>query len=88
MEKSIYTRHYGIVVEKVRSLREAAGLTQRELAQRLRKAQTTIARMEQGQRRIDLVEFYAICRALKVDPKREAGEVLDRCAALDRARVR
>jgi transcriptional regulator with XRE-family HTH domain len=44
-------------------LRAAAGLTQRRLARKLRCPQNTVLRIEQGERRIDLVEFWRICRA-------------------------
>ena len=67
-------------------MRKAAGVTQRELAHRLGTVQTVVARIEQGERRLDLIEFYRVCRALKVDPKKAASEVLDRCAALDRGK--
>lgn len=84
MEKSIFTRHYGALTQKLRELRVAADLTQRDLAQLLRTPQTVVARIEQGQRRVDLIEFYRICKALKVNPKQAAEEVLDACLALDR----
>jgi transcriptional regulator with XRE-family HTH domain len=84
VQKSVFTRHYAVLREKVRAMRNAAGLTQRELAKRLGTIQTIVVRVEQGERRLDLIEFYWFCRALEVDPKKAATEVIDQCLAFDR----
>jgi transcriptional regulator with XRE-family HTH domain len=63
VEKSVFTPHYQILRKAVARFRRAAGLTQRELAAKLRVPQNTVLRIEQGERRIDLVEFWRICRA-------------------------
>ena len=47
---------------------KAAGLTQQALALRLKKPQSFVAKYEGGERRLDLVEFIAIARALGADP--------------------
>jgi transcriptional regulator with XRE-family HTH domain len=85
VQKSVFTRHYEILREKVRRMRKEAGLNQRKLAQRLGTVQTVVARVEQGERRLDLIEFYWFCRALNVDPKKAAIEVLNACLALDKS---
>src|ERR1700737_4764043 len=48
--------------------RKAAGLTQQALALRLKKPQSFVAKYEGGERRLDVVEFIAIARALGEDP--------------------
>jgi len=48
--------------------RHRSNLTQDELAARLQKPQSFISDFERGQRRIDLVEFIMITRALNADP--------------------
>jgi transcriptional regulator with XRE-family HTH domain len=48
--------------------RKAAGLTQHALARRLKKPQSFVAKYEGGERRVDVVEFIAIARALGADP--------------------
>jgi transcriptional regulator with XRE-family HTH domain len=48
--------------------RKNAGLTQQELAKRLRKPQSFIAKYEGGERRVDVVEFVTICKAIGADP--------------------
>ncbi len=48
--------------------RKAAGLTQHALALRLKKPQSFVAKYEGGERRLDVVEFVAVARALGADP--------------------
>ena len=48
--------------------RRRAGLSQRDLARALGKANSHVTRIERGQRRIDLLEFHHIARVLGVDP--------------------
>jgi transcriptional regulator with XRE-family HTH domain len=64
-------------------MRKAAGLTQRDLADRLKTVQTVVARLEQGERRLDLIEYYWFCKAVGVDPKKAAVNILKQCAILD-----
>jgi transcriptional regulator with XRE-family HTH domain len=49
-------------------LRRAAGLTQRELAAKLNRERNLVGRLEVGERRLDVVEFYWICKATGVKP--------------------
>lgn len=48
--------------------RKDAGVTQVELADLLGKPQQFVSKIETGDRRVDLVEFVAICRALGIAP--------------------
>ncbi|WP_025225618.1 helix-turn-helix domain-containing protein [Fimbriimonas ginsengisoli] len=48
--------------------RQKAGMSQRELASKLGVRQTMVARIEQGNRSVDLGEFVAICRLLGENP--------------------
>ena len=48
--------------------RKSLGMTQGELARRLGCQQSLIARLESGERRLDVVEFVIIARALKRQP--------------------
>ena len=49
--------------------RDRAGLSQRELARRLRWPLTTIARVETLERRLEVTEFLLWCEALDVSPE-------------------
>ena len=53
-----------ILIEK----REESGLTQTELAAKLGEYQSFVARLESGQRRIDVVEFIRLSEILRFDP--------------------
>ena len=57
-------------------LRKQAGLTQRQLAARLGWPQSLIGRLETLQRRLDLVEFVAVCEACDADPAAEAAALV------------
>jgi len=48
--------------------RQAAGMTQSDLAARLGKSQSFVARLETGQRRIIVVEFMTLAKILRFDP--------------------
>lgn len=52
----------------LRELREAAGLTQRELGKRLGKAQSWVHNCESANRRVDVTEFAAWATACGGDP--------------------
>jgi len=52
------------------SARKEAGLTQQELAKRLSKPQSFVAKVEKGERRLDIIEFLDLAVALGVDPSR------------------
>jgi len=51
----------------IRKAREDLGLTQRALARKLGRAETSVSKIEAGNQRIDLVELADIARALRVN---------------------
>jgi transcriptional regulator with XRE-family HTH domain len=57
MRKSIHTPEYAALRAHLHRLRTDAGLSQRDLAERLRVPHSWVAKVENGERRIDLVEF-------------------------------
>ncbi len=48
--------------------REESGLTQEDLATKLGEYQSFVARLESGQRRVDVVEFVLLAEAMDRDP--------------------
>jgi transcriptional regulator with XRE-family HTH domain len=48
--------------------RKKSGLTQAQLAKRLRRYQSVVATVESGQRRIDVIEFLDFADAIGFDP--------------------
>jgi transcriptional regulator with XRE-family HTH domain len=61
----------------LRSLRQEAGLTQRELGKRLKKPQSWIYNCETGNRRVDVTEFVAWATACKVSPEVAFGRFIE-----------
>tara|TARA_R110002126_G_scaffold167330_5_gene315555 strand:+ start:13206 stop:13463 length:258 start_codon:yes stop_codon:yes gene_type:complete len=61
--------------KKLISERQAAGLTQIDLAKKLRCHQSLIARIESGERRIDVVELIVLCRAIGCQADEMLNEV-------------
>ena len=76
MPSSVFTDAYASVVEYLIALRKQNGVHQSELARRLGKNQQFISKVENRVRRLDIVEFCAYVRALGVDPKEAAMEVI------------
>lgn len=66
--KAQHTAAYRRLPAFLRTLREEAGLTQRELGQRLRKPQSYVYNCETGNRRVDVSEFIAWANACRLDP--------------------
>lgn len=68
MPKPTFNEDYESLVDIIVETRRRAGVSQRWLAARLGKSQSHIYMLEQRQRRIELREFYLICKCLEVDP--------------------
>lgn len=70
MQKTIHSRMGKLVSEKIVEIRNKAGYTQRELAKKLGREHSFVARIEQGERRVDIVELYLICKSCKASPEK------------------
>lgn len=76
MKKSLYTSGQTKIAQTVREMREAAGLTQRDLSAKIDRPRNVIARIEQAQRRVDLLEWIALCEVCGVDPVTKGNQLL------------
>ncbi|ELW2862246.1 helix-turn-helix transcriptional regulator [Salmonella enterica] len=65
---SIYSDEYQLVIKLLRSVRIERGITQTQLAESLGKPQSFVAKVENGERRLDVIEFATIARLLSIDP--------------------
>lgn len=63
MEKSIHSAQYAIFLRLLREKRQQAGLTQAQLARKIRETQTFVSKCERGERRLDLIELRTFCKA-------------------------
>jgi transcriptional regulator with XRE-family HTH domain len=52
------------------STREAGGMSQAKLAERLGRVQSVVAKTETGRRRLDVIEFIELATALGISPQR------------------
>jgi len=68
LTKSIHSDAQRAFCEAMIAARKKARLTQYELAERLQKPQSFVAKYEGGERRIDVIEFLRISRELKISP--------------------
>lgn len=78
MAKSLHTPEYEHFRILLVTAREAAGLTQTEVAARLKRPQSFVAKYEGGERRLDVVEFVQLCAALGIDAHRILSDVQSR----------
>lgn len=66
--KSIHDPVYRSFCASMRQLREAKGLTQRDLAEKMGEARSFVWKTETGERRLDAVELVRWCLACEADP--------------------
>jgi transcriptional regulator with XRE-family HTH domain len=62
MEKTIYSREYAVVLRLLRAAREQAGITQVDLAKKLKQTQSFVSKIERGDRRLDIVQLRTFCK--------------------------
>lgn len=68
MTRSLRSPAHLALMQALRRTRHACGLTQDELARRLDRPQSFVAKIEGGERRLDVVEFAEVVTALGVEP--------------------
>jgi DNA-binding XRE family transcriptional regulator len=64
MEKTIYTKEYATFLQCFRATRKKAGLTQKQLAEKVEETQSFVSKCERGERRIDVIELRFFCTAM------------------------
>jgi transcriptional regulator with XRE-family HTH domain len=77
MQKSLKSTEYERLIALLVAVRKKADIRQQPLAKKLGKPQSFVAKYEGGERRIDLIEFIAIVRALGGDPVRLFREFVE-----------
>ncbi len=78
MARSTHSEPYKLLLEMLIEARTRAGVTQVELAGRLGRPQPFISFVERGERRVDVIEFYAIMKALDADPEEAFRELISK----------
>ena len=67
MSKTLGTSRHRALIAFLTQKRKDAGLSQSELAKALGEYQSFVARMESGQRRVDVVEYENLAKILDFD---------------------
>ena len=67
MSKSVYTKDYKEIIERLKKARIEAGLAQQEVADKLSKPQSYISKIESGERRLDVAEIKKFAVIYKKD---------------------
>jgi len=68
MRKSLHGPDHLVFCALMTQTRKKAGLTQQALAKRLGRPQSFVAKYEGGERRLDVIEFVTVARAIGADP--------------------
>ncbi|MDX1207498.1 helix-turn-helix domain-containing protein [Sinorhizobium medicae] len=68
MQKTLGSRPHEALVALLIEKRKIAGLTQDDLAKAVGEHQSFIARLESGQRRIDVIEYVTLAQVIGFDP--------------------
>jgi transcriptional regulator with XRE-family HTH domain len=81
LSRSIFTAEY----ERFRLLlieaRTNAGLSQAALSEKLSRPQSFVSKYERGERRLDVIEFGEVARALGIDPLEFLQELFQNAGA-------
>ena len=76
MTRSVDTKAYRHFIAALVEARLLADVTQATLAKRLNRPQSYVSKYEQKERRLDVVEFLYIARALGIAPMNVISSVL------------
>jgi ribosome-binding protein aMBF1 (putative translation factor) len=77
LRKTLRSKGHRALIDILVESREQAGLTQRDLAARLKRPHSFIGRIEAGERRVDVIEFIEIARVMGLDPKHLFARLAD-----------
>ena len=68
LSKTLGTLRHNALIAFLTAKRHAAGMSQSDLADALGEYQSFVARMESGQRRVDVIEYENLANILGFDP--------------------
>lgn len=66
MKKTLFSQEYRLLLDQLSTIRRKQGWSQEYLAVRLGATQSFVSKCERGERRLDVVELRAWCKALGV----------------------
>ena len=80
MPSAFSSDRYAVLAEVLARARQDAGMSQVELAARLKRPQSYVSNVERRERRVDVVDFYDWAIAVSANPKALFGVVCNRLA--------
>jgi len=66
MDRNAYSYYRERLQELLRKIRTDVGIRQADLAERLGRPQSFVSKYESGERHLDVIELWEVCRALGV----------------------
>lgn len=76
MSRTLQSSRHQALKEFLIEKRKKAGLTQTDVAKKLRRYQSFVANVETGQRKLDVVELLAFAEAIGFDPREAIKRLL------------
>jgi transcriptional regulator with XRE-family HTH domain len=76
MSKSLRTPLHQQLQDSLITLRKSKNLTQADVASKLNRPQSFVAKYEGGERRLDVVEFVEVANALETDPSQLLADLI------------
>jgi transcriptional regulator with XRE-family HTH domain len=74
--KTLRSRRHRALCATLVAARKVLKLSQHDVAARLKTSQTVVARIEIGERRVDVVEFIDLARVLHLDPREVISQLM------------
>lgn len=65
--KTIHNDRYQVLITELIKVRKNSGLTQQQVADKLTKPQSYIAKIEKCERKLDVLEFVDLCGVIGAD---------------------
>ena len=66
--QTVFRAEYDVLLRLLKDARKESGVSQRELARRLGKTQSYVSKIENGDQRMDVLEFLDYARAIGKEP--------------------
>ena len=76
LTKSLYSQEWEALLKVLKDSRRKRGWTQEQLAQKLGRPQSLVAKIEAGERKLDVCQFIDYMRILEADPIEAMRQVL------------
>lgn len=67
MSRSIHNKEYRGIIQRLKEARIEVGLSQQEVADKLKKPQSYVSKIESGERRLDVAEIKKFANIYKKD---------------------